>query len=91
MKIRYAPSDYGMTFDDAWTLNTTWDTEDLAWIAEECADDYHTDHDGWESSWPITFVIWGEQGQELGSCEVERDTEPVFRAYQKSIKINHKE
>jgi hypothetical protein len=88
MKIRYAPADYGMDFADAWELSTNWDTEHLDYIAEECADDYHGNHDGWESSWPVTFMMWDDQGQELGSCEVERDVEPVFRAAWRSLKVS---
>jgi hypothetical protein len=30
--------------------------------------------------------MWDAQGEELGTCEVYRDTEPVFRAARKTLK-----
>jgi hypothetical protein len=83
MKIHYTYEGSGCEFEDSYQVETRWDPEDLEYIAEECADDYHSNHDGWEDSWPVTFLLWDNQGRELGTFEVYRDTEPVFRAHQK--------
>ena len=53
---------------------------DLGWVAEMAAEDYHSNHDGWEASWPLTFVITDMGGNRLGQCLVERETVPQFRA-----------
>jgi hypothetical protein len=88
-KVHYAVEDHGMTFEDSWSIDTVWDLDDaLDYIAEECAENYHSEHDGWESHWPVTFVMWDAQGKELGTCEVYRDAEPVFRAAWKTLKKN---
>jgi hypothetical protein len=86
--IHYAPLDWGMEFQDSWPIETIWDPDELGYIAEECAEDYHNNHDGWEASWPVTFVMWDHRGEELGTCEVSRETAPVFQAAPKSIKVN---
>jgi hypothetical protein len=85
MKIRYYPieHDANAEFDDAYECETDHDTEFDDWMAEDCADDYHSNHDGWESRWPITFRIWMESGEVLGDYHVEREYEPVFRAHRK--------
>ena len=55
------------------------DKFDLASLAKRAADDYHSNHDGWEASWPISFAITtSEDGDELARFEIERDVEPVF-------------
>jgi hypothetical protein len=83
MKIHYTYDGSGDSFDSAYEIESLWDLDDLEWIAEECADDFHHNHDGWERSWPVTFTLWDEQGNSLGDYEVERDVEPVFSAYRK--------
>ena len=55
-------------------------TIDLFDAAEICAADFHSQHDGWECEWPLTFIIYRD-GVELGRLLVHRDTEPVFNAY----------
>jgi len=49
--------------------------------AEDCADDFHNQHDGWECSWPKTFVLYDSAtSPEMGRYTVEREVEPVFYA-----------
>lgn len=50
----------------------------LAHVAEDAAKNYHSEHDGWEASWPVTFSIFDEAGAHLGDVEVEREYDPVF-------------
>jgi len=48
-------------------------------IAAKCADDYHSNHDGWESSWPLTFTLHEtEEGPEIARLEVDREAIPHF-------------
>lgn len=49
------------------------------WAAEECAQHFWAYHDGWEASWPLTVVLFDEQGvEEFGRFKVEMDLEPTF-------------
>lgn len=57
------------------------DDADLEFLAEEAAADFHSEHDGWESSWPLTITLYdGKDGPELGRFIVEREYEPSFSA-----------
>lgn len=52
--------------------------------ARECAQDYWDNHDGWEASWPLTFVLHdGEGGPELGRFFVDMEARPSFTAARK--------
>lgn len=59
-------------------LDTNWD-DDPAYVAEECAEDFHSNHDGWEASWPMEFLITLTDGRQV-TCIVYRDTRPEFAA-----------
>jgi hypothetical protein len=60
---------------------------DLLFAAEEAAEDYYSAHDGWESSWPLTFVFYdSEDGPEIGRCEVECESVPSFHA--RTLELN---
>lgn len=70
--------------DDVFVIETQWDiTDDIdqSWIAEECADDFHSNHDGWESTWPMKFKLWDPQGNVVGVFEVDREYTPTFHAW----------
>lgn len=68
--------------DDVLEFNSSCDlSEDGEFLAKQAAEDYHSKHDGWESSWPIPFTIWDNSGKLIGKYTVERDVEPVFYAY----------
>jgi hypothetical protein len=56
---------------------------DLEYIAERCAEEFHSAHDGWEHSWPIDFHLWNESDKLLGIFIVDREAEPVFYARRK--------
>lgn len=66
-------------------LTDEWDQETLA---EDCADDWFSNHDGWERrSWaeghPVTFNLTDEQGKIIVSFAVACEYEPRFSAYRK--------
>lgn len=46
-------------------------------IADELADDFHSNHDGWEAEWPLELRIYKE-GKEVARFSVEREYEPTF-------------
>lgn len=71
-------------FDGCYSFTSNFDDDDIGWLAEEAAADFHSHHDGWESNWDkgITFWLWTESGKLLGSCSVTREMEPRFHASQ---------
>ena len=69
-----------MNSDDYYEFKSYYDDSDGDWLAEAAADDYHHHHDGWESHWPITFILQREDGSVVGTYEVERETVPQFNA-----------
>jgi len=46
-------------------------------VANDLADDYHSNHDGWESKWPIEFRIY-KNDECVWRGEVDREMEPAF-------------
>lgn len=71
---------YSFTFQQKYP-NIDYSLEDLA---EEMADDYYHNHDGWEcKNWPYDICIWDEDGKYLGVSTVHMDYQPLFYAYPK--------
>lgn len=62
-----------------YSFNSNWDADDLEWLAEDAAKDYHSNHDGWEASWPIKLALFKDDIC-LGKFEVELEFEPSFSA-----------
>lgn len=54
--------------------------EDGEFWAQNAAEDFHSRHNGWESSWPLTFRLVKKDGTVIGDFEVDRDVQPVFLA-----------
>jgi|WetSurMetagenome_2_1015567.scaffolds.fasta_scaffold183234_3 hypothetical protein len=79
-RFKYFIEDYGENPEDAYTLKTRWEKNNLDYVAEDAAQDYHDRHDGWESVWPLTIVILDEELNELGRFSVEREAVPQFHA-----------
>ena len=52
------------------------------WAAQECAEDYHDSHDGWElQSWPYTFALrQTEDGPVIARFIVDCESVPSFSA-----------
>lgn len=54
-------------------------------LAELCADDFHSNHDGWESRWPRDITIYEtEEGPPIASFEVDREAIPHFYVHRKA-------
>jgi hypothetical protein len=66
------------------TLIADYDLDDDSWnddLAERCADDWHSNHDGWEASWPRTFVLFRDKtGPAFARFTVDREYAPQFSA-----------
>jgi hypothetical protein len=92
MKIEYTVPDQGDTFPGDAMLLGEFETkrqrigiakqEDGEYWAQECAEDYHNAHDGWEATWPVTIALYID-GDPAGLFEVDREAEPVFIARRK--------
>lgn len=77
-RIKYWLPDHGMSEDDAFSceVNAYLDAD---MKAEEAAEDYHDNHDGWEANWPLTIKI-ADSESHLGTFEVDREARPYFSA-----------
>lgn len=61
-------------------FESNWDQDNLEYLDEDCADDYHSNHDGWESHWPLVLKVATIDDVILAIFEIERESEPVFYA-----------
>lgn len=61
------------------------DPWEYEWLVEQLAQDYHSNHDGWEhSSWPngsIEFWLYDENKKFMDKYEVYLEYEPSFSAH----------
>jgi hypothetical protein len=89
-KYKYFIPDQGEMLDDATTFPSTWvvgPEDDAEWLAEDAAEYEHTNCDGWEASWPLTFHLFTEGDVFLGAYSVEREYDPVFHASKVKEKV----
>lgn len=55
-------------------------------LAMDAAEDYHGNHDGWESPWPLEFVLYeSEDGPPIARFDVEREVVPHFYAWERPL------
>jgi hypothetical protein len=55
-------------------------------VAVDAAEDYHSNHDGWESVWPLDIFIYeSEEGPAIARFEVEREAVPQFYAWERPL------
>lgn len=78
MNVEYSIGDAG----ERYSANTTWEMEEAAleYIAQDCAEDYHSNHDGWEDKWPLVVHLYSTEGLRIGSFIVKLEMEPSFYA-----------
>ena len=83
-----------LEIDDAFEFQTERDIEaydgsgydefELRWLVEEMADDYVSNHDGYESYQykPVcTFAVWNSDRKFAGAFDVQVEYEPSFIAW----------
>jgi hypothetical protein len=69
-----------LDYSDSFELRSNWERNNVKYVAEDAAEDYYRNHDGWECSWPQVVHIWQEDGTFIGSCTVEMEAVPSFSA-----------
>lgn len=75
-RFQYWIPSYGQDASDANDIEAdVWDIEDAA---VEAAEDYHSNHDGWESSWPLLITVLADGVTKTFS--VDREAVPQFWA-----------
>jgi len=75
---------YKITVGGSWDIAVEFDAES---VAESCAEDYHSNHDGWEDSWPLIIALFNsEDGPEITRFEVDREAVPQFTASRPRVK-----
>lgn len=53
----------------------------LEYLAEEAAEDFFYNHDGWEcKDWPRNFYFWDSNEDYIGMVSIEQEARPVFLA-----------
>ena len=77
---QYMYTVHNESFDNGMVVSSCWSEENMRWLAQDCAKNFHDHYDGWESSWPMTITIYRLDETKLGSFEVDREAEPVFYA-----------
>jgi len=83
--VQYLVCDVGLQFpEDAFSLGptplpVTIDSWEVEFLARAAAEEYWSDHDGWEASWPLDFEIFID-GKSYGICAVDMEAQPVFSA-----------
>jgi hypothetical protein len=83
MRYKYLTSDYqSQTLDSAYQFSSDWDESEGNGIARDAAEDYHSNHDGWESIWPIKITVYKMDGSLIGKYSVDREAVPQFYAYE---------
>lgn len=58
------------TYGESWSL-----------IADELAEDYNDNHDGWEAAWPLELRIYSDN-KEVARFSVEKEMVPSFSAWE---------
>jgi hypothetical protein len=57
------------------------DKIDAACVADLAAENFFHFHDGWDSCWPLTFILYHtETGPEFGRYSIALDFQPYFHA-----------
>ncbi len=87
MIVYYSAREDGHRFmldlDGSYTLMEPDDAsiDELADVAQFCAEDWHSNHDGWEAQWPRTFALYAsKEGPALAHFEVDCEMVPSFSA-----------
>ena len=79
MTIEYWLPDLGEDGSSPYRFDFKYSTDIWTWLAEEAAEDFHANHDGWECKWPLKIAVRPE-GSDVRTFEVQRRSVPEFEA-----------
>lgn len=91
-KQHYTYSVDGLNFEGGYELTEGYFNEvppgqiDIEIIAQDAAENFWNDHDGWEMVWPRKFFIFGRDGTLFGTCNVVMESVPEFTATFEGVK-----
>jgi hypothetical protein len=85
---RYSVDERPDGYDDAYQIKLPREYDfdddlDRDWLAQECASDYHSNHNGWDyTSWnngscAVDLTVWKDENTKF-TCEVWLEYEPRF-------------
>lgn len=77
--FRYFLPEHGQTAEDAYEVESVFQSDLPRFVAEDAAENYHDAHGGWEAGWPLEIVVLDGE-KELGRFSVDRESVPQFRA-----------
>jgi len=71
------PDSFYLLKSDVWdNLNSP---NDFDMIASDCGEDYYSQHDGWENSWPLVISLHTDEGSpEVARFSVDMEAVPQF-------------
>ena len=84
--VSYDPIVSGWKSDTRSTIWVAFDALDAKKAAEHYAGFCHSQRDGWEASWPLTFRVRLPDGT-TEDYEVDRETVPEFTATKVKLKV----
>lgn len=60
-------------------ISSPWPPARARYVAEEAAEQYYREHDGWDDEWPITISIFEAGSDEpVGRFEIDIEMVPSF-------------
>ncbi|MES2367737.1 MAG: hypothetical protein V4563_17805 [Pseudomonadota bacterium] len=84
MKMIYYKTEQDMESAYECPDSEDWDVDTFA--ASQCADDYHSNHDGWECTWPMEFYLaTTEDSKEWKMFLVDREYSAEFHAREAKV------
>ena len=60
------------------SVHGTQDQLGCKWIVEQAAENYFSDHDGWDCHWPLTFELLDDDQHVIYRAEVQLESQPLF-------------
>lgn len=72
--------EYEETFQDGEQFDSNFEEDSANYIAEDYAEYFHGNRDGWDSSWPLRFDVYSQDGKLIGKFNVNREFRPEFYA-----------
>lgn len=66
-------------YDDRYSFESKFTADSKHWLAEDAAEEFFHEHDGWESKWPLVFNVYDDD-RHLGRYSVDVEHQPHFSA-----------